>query len=77
MRRVVDSGAIIVDVLGCLFPNSAFSTDGVYFAPYFVTPVHELHVWQLLRLPIVVCSFLDNFDSSLRSSFYLFMPKTR
>ena len=33
--------------------------------------------WPLLRRPIVICSFLDNFDSSLHSSFSLFMPYTR
>ena len=29
--------------------------------------------WPLLRRPIIVCSFLDNFDSSLRSRFSPFM----
>ena len=33
--------------------------------------------WPLLSRPIVIYSTLDNFDSSLRSSFYLFTPFTR
>ena len=33
--------------------------------------------WPFLRRPIVVCSFLDILDSSLRSSFSPFMPYTR
>ena len=34
--------------------------------------------WQpLLRRPIIVCSFLDNFDSSMRSCFSHFTPFTR
>ena len=40
---VMDSGAFIHDVFGCLFRNSVFST-GVYCAPYFVQPVLELRV---------------------------------
>ena len=39
MRQVVDSGAFIRYVFGCLFSNSAFLTDGVYCVPYFVQPV--------------------------------------
>ena len=39
MPRVVDSGAVIHYVFGCLFLNSAISTDGVSCAPYFVQPV--------------------------------------
>ena len=42
IRRVVDSEALMHDVFGCLFSNSASSTDGVYCAPYFVQPVPEL-----------------------------------
>ena len=35
-------------------------------------------LWRpLLRRPIFVCSFLDNFDSSLRSDFSPFMPCTQ
>ena len=41
---VVDSGAVIHDVFGCLLSISTFSTDGVYGAPYFVQPVLELRV---------------------------------
>ena len=33
--------------------------------------------WPLLRRPIAVCSFLDNFDSSMRSSFSPFIPYTQ
>ena len=44
MRRVVDCGAVTHDVFGYLFSNSAFSTHGVYCAPYFVQPVLELRV---------------------------------
>ena len=33
--------------------------------------------WPLLRRPIIVCSFLDNFYSSLRSSFSPFTPYIR
>ena len=33
--------------------------------------------WPLLRRPIVICSFHDNFDSSLRPSVSPFMPYTR
>ena len=34
--------------------------------------------WRpLLRQPIVVCSFLDNFDSAMWSNFSPFMPYTR
>ena len=33
--------------------------------------------WPLLRRPIVICSFLDNFDSSLRSSFSPVIPYIR
>ena len=36
---LVVSGAAIHDVFGCLFPNSAFYSDGVCCAPYFVQPV--------------------------------------
>ena len=39
MQGVVDCGSVIHDVFGCLFPNSTFSTDGVYCTPYFVQPV--------------------------------------
>ena len=79
---VVDSGAVMHDVYGCLFYNSAFSSDGVYCAPDFVQPVHVSASpcpgwWPHLRRAIVVCSFLDNFDSSLRSNFSLFMSYTR
>ena len=41
---VVDSWSVMHDELGCLFPNSVFSTDGVYCAPYFVQPVLEFLV---------------------------------
>ena len=44
MRRQMDSGAFIHDVFGCLFSNSAFFTDGVHWAPYFVHSVLELRV---------------------------------
>ena len=44
MRPVVVSGAFIHDVFGCLFSNSAFSTDGVYRGPNFVQPVLKLRV---------------------------------
>ena len=76
MRRVVDSWAVIHDVFGCLFSNSAFSADGVYCAPYFVRPVLELRVVATSQTPIILCSFLGNFDSSLRSSFSPFMQYT-
>ena len=33
--------------------------------------------WPLLRRPIIVCSFLDNFDFSLLPSFTPLMPYTR
>ena len=44
MRRVVDSGKGLHGVFGCHFSNSAFSTDGVYSATYFVQSVLELRV---------------------------------
>ena len=44
MQRVVDSGVFIHDVLGCLFSNYAFSTDGIYCAPCSMQPVLELRV---------------------------------
>ena len=36
--------AVINETFGCLLPNSAFSTDGVHCAPYFVQTVLELRV---------------------------------
>ena len=42
--HMADSVAFVHDMFGCLFPNSAFSTDDVYCAPYFVQPVHEVMV---------------------------------
>ena len=41
MWQVVDSGAVIHDVFGCLFSNCVFSTDGVYSVTYFLQPVLE------------------------------------
>ena len=42
MQQVVDTGAFIHDMYDCLFPNSVFSIDGVFYEPYFVQPVLEL-----------------------------------
>ena len=70
----MDSGAVMHDVFGYLFHNFTFSTDGVYCVPYFVQPVLELQVVATSQTTIVVCSFLDNFDSSMRSSFSPFAP---
>ena len=47
---VVDSGAVIHDMFGCLFPNFAFTTDGVYCAPYFVLQVLEIWVMVTSQL---------------------------
>ena len=76
MRRVTDSGADIHDVISCLFSNSAFSTDGVY-RPILGSQYISSRWWPLLRRPIIVCSFLHNFYSSLRPSFSPFMPYTQ
>ena len=38
--------SLIHDVFGSLFPNSAFSIDGVYRASYFMQPVLEIRGFQ-------------------------------
>ena len=73
--RVVGSGAVVRDVFSYLFPKSAFFTDGVYRAPILRSLYLSSGWWPLLKRPI--CSFRDNLDSSLRSSFSSFMPYTR
>ena len=50
MRLVVNSEAVIHDVFGCLFPNCAFSTDGVYCAPYFVQPILQFGAMATFQL---------------------------
>ena len=63
MRRVVYSEAVIHEVFGCLFSNSAFPADGVC-ALYFVQPVLELLVvatsqtiHRRLLFPLQCCFF--------------------
>ena len=51
MQRVVDSGAVIHDVFGSIFYNSAFYSNDAYWAPYFVQAVSS-GGWSLLRRPV-------------------------
>ena len=73
--------AVMHNVFGYLFSNSAF-LQMVSAAPYFV--LHHILCCQCLRCgwwPLlgqtIICSFLDNFESSVRSSFSPFMPYIR
>ena len=64
--QVVDSCTVIHNVFDCLFFNSAFSTDGVYSAPYFVQSVVELRVVatsQTTHHRLLVPFFLLSFNA--------------
>ena len=62
---------------------SAVSSPIPHFLQMVSTACHNLcshylssGCWPLLRRPIVICSFLDNYGSSQRLSFSPFMPYT-
>ena len=64
------------DVFDCLFPITACPMASTA-RPSSCSQYLNTGWWPLLRRPIFVCSFHDNFDSSLRSSFFPFTPYTR
>ena len=56
----------------CIFMQMVSTARPILYSQYLSSGW-----WPLLRQPIIVCSFLDNFASSLRSSLSPFMSYTR